>query len=192
MPNMISPKDAYPLIESGDVVLIDIRTADEYAREYIAKAHNKPLDELNPEAVSALQNGESKTIIFHCMTGNRTANNVATLERCAPNGFQILDGGLTAWKKAGLPTIEDKSQPLPIMRQVQMIAGFLVLVGVILGALFSPWFYLLSGFVGAGLMFAGITGYCGMAVMLMKCPWNCQKSGSTASCCKKSSCCKKE
>ena len=75
----------------------------------------------------------------------------------------ILEGGLDAWKKAGLPVTLDRNQPIDIIRQVQIVAGSLVLSGVVLGALVAPGFYALSGFVGAGLLFAGVSGFCGMA-----------------------------
>lgn len=58
------------------------------------------------------------------------------------------------------------------MRQVQIAAGALVLLGVILGYGVAPGFFLISGVVGAGLLFAGISGFCGMARLLMKMPWN--------------------
>lgn len=84
----------------------------------------------------------------------------------------MLEGGLEAWRKAGLPLHLDRKQPLPLMRQVQIGAGSLVLVGVLLGYLASPWFFLLAGFVGAGLLQAGVTGWCGMANLLQLMPWN--------------------
>ena len=84
----------------------------------------------------------------------------------------ILEGGLDAWRKAGLPVALDRSQPIEIMRQVQIAAGSLVLLGVVLGAFVAPGFYPLSGFVGAGLLFAGVSGFCGMARLLAVMPWN--------------------
>jgi len=83
-----------------------------------------------------------------------------------------MAGGIQAWKAAGLPVTEDKSQPLPLMRQVQIAAGGLILLGVVLGYGFSSGFFLLSALVGAGLTFAGITGFCGMARLLAVMPWN--------------------
>lgn len=71
-----------------------------------------------------------------------------------------------------MPIVEDKSQPLPLMRQVQIAAGALILLGVVLGYAVNSGFFLLSGFVGAGLTFAGLTGFCGMARLLAVMPWN--------------------
>ncbi len=81
-------------------------------------------------------------------------------------------GRYSGLKQAGLPTVEDKSQPLPLMRQVQIAARLLILCGVVLGYTLSSGFFLLSGFVGAGLLFAGLTGFCGMARLLKVMPWN--------------------
>lgn len=89
-----------------------------------------------------------------------------------PAQVSLLEGGIDGWKAAGLPVTEDKSQPLPLMRQVQIAAGGLTLLGVILGYTVHGGFFLISGFVGAGLMLAGMTGFCGMARLLEKMPWN--------------------
>ena len=83
-----------------------------------------------------------------------------------------MEGGLDAWKRAGLPVVADRRQPLELMRQVQIVAGSMVVLGVVLGALVTPWLFLLSGFVGAGLIFAGVTGTCGLANVLRNMPWN--------------------
>ena len=77
-------------------------------------------------------------------------------------------------EQAGLPVQADARAPLPLMRQVQLIAGGLVVLGAVLGATLSPWWHLLSGFVGGGLMVAGATGFCGMARLLLIAPWNRQ------------------
>lgn len=84
----------------------------------------------------------------------------------------MLEGGIDAWKAAGLEVEQDPTQPLELQRQVMIAAGSLVLLGVLLGYALSPWLFLLSGFVGAGLIFAGISGFCGMALLLQRMPWN--------------------
>ncbi|WP_369596145.1 rhodanese family protein [Basfia succiniciproducens] len=150
-------------------LLIDIRDADEYSHECIEQAVSQPLTGLKPEICN-----NSPCVIFHCQSGMRTQANMALLAKASAAAAEvyILDGGLNAWKKAGFATVVNKAQPLPLMRQVQIAAGSLVLLGVILGYSVSPWCFLLSGFVGAGLIFAGVSGFCGMAVLLSKCPWN--------------------
>lgn len=166
----ISPTAAQALIEQG-ASLIDIRDADEYAREHIPAARLRPLASLE-EGTAGPLNAED-VVIFHCQSGNRTRNNLRQLIAAAgPAQVKILEGGIEAWRQAGLATIEDKSQPLPLMRQVQIAAGVLILLGVALGYSVSSGFFLLSAFVGAGLTLAGITGFCGMARLLAVMPWN--------------------
>lgn len=162
----LSPAEARVAIDVG-ARLIDIRGVDEHARERIPGAVNLPL-----ERVGDLP-ADGRPIVFHCKSGMRTSANAAQL--CAAAGdapVYILGGGIDGWRKAGQPTIADRSQPLEIMRQVQITAGTLVLAGVLLGLFAAPGFFGLSAFVGAGLMFAGVTGWCGMANLLRIMPWN--------------------
>jgi len=94
------------------------------------------------------------------------------LEQATNCEAYILEGGIEGWKQAGLPVVADKSQPIEINRQVMIAAGSLVLIGVLLGAFVSSGFYVLSGLIGAGLVFAGVSGFCGMAKLLALMPWN--------------------
>lgn len=164
----INPSDASRLIQNGAVV-IDIRGADEYAREHIQGAKNIPLDAISPDTLALVNN---QRVIFHCRSGMRTSANAQRLAEAVKTDAFILAGGIDAWKKAHYPVVKDASQPLELQRQVQIGAGFLALTGCILGLTISPKFHYLSGFVGAGLLFAGITGFCGMAKILMHMPWN--------------------
>ncbi len=166
----VSANEAQALIAQG-ARLIDIRAADEYAREHIPAATLLPLEQLTHGVALNTQPGD--TIIFHCQAGSRTQNNASLLAAAAaPAQVKLLAGGIQAWRAAGLPIVEDKSQPLPLMRQVQIAAGALILLGVVPGYAVNSGFFLLSGFVGAGLTFAGLTGFCGMARLLAVMPWN--------------------
>lgn len=162
----LSPREAQAQINSG-AVLIDIREADEHARESIPGARSYPLSQFGQNSPRG-----DRPMIFHCRSGNRTQVNAARLEAAATGPAFILDGGIDAWKRAGLPLTQDRSQPIEIMRQVQITAGSLVALGVVLGSFVHPGFYMLSAFVGAGLCFSGITGSCMMAKMLALAPWN--------------------
>lgn len=165
----ISPARAAELIKQG-AVLIDIREADEHARERIPGARHHALSRIDSHTPA---HAGDEVLVFHCRSGARTKGNAPKLAAAAGKcETYILDGGIDAWKKAGLPVALDRKQPIEIMRQVQIAAGSLVLIGVLLGALVAPGFYILSGFVGAGLLFAGVTGFCGMANMLALMPWN--------------------
>lgn len=158
---------AQRLIGEG-ALLVDIREPDEHARERIPNARLVPLSRLT----TRLNRLGAPTVIFHCRSGSRTTAAADKLAASADGDAYILSGGLEAWKTAGLPVLKDQSRPIEMMRQVQIAAGSLVLLGIGLGALFHPAFYTLSGFVGAGLLLAGITGTCGMARILAFAPWN--------------------
>lgn len=167
----LSPADAYRAIDDG-ARLIDIRGTDEFARERIAGAVNVPLERIGELA------SDARPVIFHCRSGMRTAANATRLGHAAGGAPAfLLDGGIDAWRTAGLPTVADRKQPLEIMRQVQITAGALVLSGILLGLFVAPGFFGVSAFVGAGLMFAGTTGWCGMANLLRLMPWNRRMAG---------------
>ena len=167
----ISPADAKRLIDQG-ATLIDIRSADERAREHIPGSQHGPLAQLTDYA------GVSAPIIFHCRSGMRTASNAERLRESAPCEAYMLAGGLEGWKQAGLPVSVDPSQPIEINRQVMIGAGSLVLIFVLLGATIAPAFYVLAGLIGAGLVFGGVSGWCGMAKLLEVMPWNRRAAGA--------------
>jgi len=164
----ITPEQARALLDDG-ATMVDIRNRDEYARERIPQARNIPLADIGE---SPLATQGASALIFQCRSGARTAAHAARLAGAAGCKAYILEGGLDAWKRANLPVEFDRKQPIEIMRQVQITAGTLVLAGVALGALVSPAFYGLAGFIGAGLTFSGVTGTCAMAAGLRRMPWN--------------------
>lgn len=167
----ISAQDAARLLQAG-AVLVDVREPDEHAREHIPGARSLPLSRLRRET---LETTRGQPVLFHCRGGTRTAGNAALLaEKAGDCEAFIVEGGLDAWKKAGLPVTVDARQPLELMRQVQIAAGGMVVLGVVLGVTVSPLFLGLSAFVGAGLVFAGVTGTCGLASVLRLMPWNRQ------------------
>jgi len=162
----LEPAEVQALLNQG-ALLVDVREADEHARERIPGAVNRPL-----AGLASLDVGD-RPVIYHCRSGMRTQAHAGPLaEAAGGNDCYILAGGIDAWRKAGLPTAIDRHQPLEVMRQVQLIAGALVLAGVILGWFVAPGFTLLSGMIGAGLMMAGATGWCGLARLLLRMPWN--------------------
>ncbi len=166
----ITPEKARQLLDSG-AMLVDIREADEHAREKIAGARHLPLSKLE-EAELAVHQG--RAILFHCKSGARTRTNASRLARKVDETCEayIVEGGLDALKKAGLPVVTDRRQPIELQRQVQIGAGSLAFLGTLLGLLVSSWFFLIPLAVGAGLLTAGITGFCGMAQLLVHMPWN--------------------
>ncbi|MES1989980.1 MAG: rhodanese family protein [Pseudomonadota bacterium] len=164
--NMLTPLEAKKLIDQG-AVLIDIRNPDEYAREHIKGARNVPLSSIGQQ--SAYKPGD--VVIYHCKSGMRTVTNIELLPAETCEAY-IMSNGIEGWKAAGLGVETDASKPIEIMRQVQIAAGSLVVTGVVLGTAVHPGFFALSAFVGAGLVYAGVSGFCGMAKLLGLMPWN--------------------
>jgi rhodanese-related sulfurtransferase len=164
----IDARTAARMTKQG-ALLVDVRGADERARAYIPGSEHRPLETLQTQG---LQTG-GRPVIFHCRSGMRTKSNAGTLSGCVGGAdIYIIEGGLEAWRAAGLEIAENRKQPIEIMRQVQITAGTLILLGVLLGWLVHPGFYGLAAFVGAGLTFAGISGSCMMARLLSFMPWN--------------------
>jgi rhodanese-related sulfurtransferase len=156
-------------VRFGRAILVDIRESDEFARRHVKGSLSRPLSGFE---AAHLKIEPGKEVIFTCRSGMRTAANCERLAKSVDGAAFILDGGVDGWAAEGLPLEEDRKAPLEIMRQVQIAAGSLVLAGAILGALVNPLFYGLSGLIGAGLLFAGVSGYCGMARLLSIMPWN--------------------
>lgn len=160
---------------AGDMVLLDVRSPIEFETEHIPNSINVPLNELESRCEEVPRQGQ---LVVICRSGKRAERGAYTL---LGKGFQpkVLDGGLVAWRKAGLP-VKDGRKMLPIERQIQLIVGIGVLAGVLLGVFVSPWFFIIPGFFGAGLTFAGLSGTCALGLLLMKAPWN-QLPGTSVS-----------
>jgi rhodanese-related sulfurtransferase len=168
----IDPRDAQTALSRGECVLVDVREADEHARERIAGSVLLPLSALTPQQVNALG---ANRVAIHCKSGRRGADAVARCAGLAAAGITVVNvrGGIEAWKAAGLPTIVDTARPrISVMQQTQIVIGACVFAGTALGFLLHPGFLAIPAFMGAGLVFAGTTGFCGMAVAIGKLPWN--------------------
>ena len=160
----IDPHAASAMLAQG-AQLIDVRGADEHGRERIAAARNVPLNALTTI------DGDGP-IIFHCRSGQRTRLHAARLAAAGGPNSHVLDGGIDAWKAAGLSVVSTVQQPLDLMRQVQIGGGAMILLAILLGWLVSPAFLLLGAAVGVGMLHAGITGSCAMTALLAPMPWN--------------------
>ena len=166
-------------IQSGKpVTLIDVRTPAEHGEIHIPGSQLMPLDRLDAGAVKSAAGNPGQCVLV-CRSGKRAEQAYQKLAAAGCDNLVILDGGVTAWESAGLP-VNRGQKAISLERQVRIAAGALVLTGVILGTWVHPGFYGLSAFVGAGLMFAGITDWCGMAMILAKMPWN-QRAGGACS-----------
>ncbi|MCA9124607.1 MAG: rhodanese-like domain-containing protein [Planctomycetaceae bacterium] len=169
----ITPKELEALRQKGETIdLIDVRTPVEFREVHAEHARNIPLDVFDPDSVMSNRNGSSdKPLYVICRSGSRAAKACEKLAACGHRNIINVEGGTLAWEQAGLPVKRGK-KAMSLERQVRIAAGFLVLLGVVLGFAVHPAFYGLSGFVGAGLMFAGITDTCAMGMLIAKMPWN--------------------
>ena len=165
----LPPVHAADLLAKGEAALIDLREPDETRRAGIDGAACLPLSRLDRARAADLPPGD---LVFFCRSGARVAAAADRLAALAPGRGRVMTGGLDAWRAAGLPVRTGAGAPIEIMRQVQIGAGSLVLLGVVLGLLVAPAFLALAGFVGAGLVLAGASGWCGMARLLGAMPWN--------------------
>jgi rhodanese-related sulfurtransferase len=156
-----------------DVILLDVRTPAEFNTVHVPGAKNVPLDQLDPRAmVDAGRASPLEPVYLLCQSGGRATKAAEKFAQAGIENAVIVEGGTKAWIDAGLPVERGTSNAISIERQVRLGAGSLVLLGVLLAVFVHPWFLALSGFVGAGLLFAGITDWCGMGLLLAKAPWN--------------------
>lgn len=154
---------------NNSVDFVNVCTPAEYKERHIKGVRNIPLDTLS-QHVSEL-NGKS-TVYIHCRSGNRGRQAIETLEKLGVTAELVnVEGGLLAWQDAGFET-RSHTNRLPVMRQVFIGAGSLVLLGLGLGYFISDAYLLIALFVSIGLLVSGITGWCGMALLLSKMPWN--------------------
>lgn len=165
----VDPLTLKQWLDNDRVYLMDVREVSEFAGERIPQAHSHPLSQLDGNNVP---DTDGKVLVLCCQSSNRSGQAGRKLLAAGHGEVLHLQGGLNQWKQNQLPTMVNKKAPISIMRQVQMIAGSLVLLGTILGATVSPKFLFLSGFVGGGLLFAGATNTCAMATVLAKLPYN--------------------
>ncbi|MFZ0828775.1 MAG: rhodanese-like domain-containing protein [Verrucomicrobiia bacterium] len=157
------------LIAQPAAPVIDVRTPVEFAEVHVPQAQSVPLDELRP---GALQLPKDQPVYLLCRSGQRATK---AAEKFVKEGFSqpvVVEGGTLAWIEANLPVTRSQTRVISLERQVRIVAGSLVFIGVVLGWFVHRGFFGLSAFVGAGLVFAGITDFCGMGLLLARMPWN--------------------
>lgn len=166
----IDPPTAKSWLESGEAAIVDVREPDEHAKERIKGAKLVCLSRFDASTAA----GAGRKVILHCKGGKRSMEALRMLAQAGVGAHAVsMKGGIDAWKAAGLPTETGSVKaPISVLRQMQITAGSIVLLGVILGFTVHPWLFGLSGFIGAGLVFAGLSGTCGMMTVLSKMPWN--------------------
>lgn len=158
-------------------LLLDVRTPAEFEESHIDGSVLHPLSELSPEEVKILATGKEACVLV-CRSGNRARQAAEKLISYGLPNLQILEGGVLAWEAAGLP-LNRGAKTISLERQVRIAAGALVFTGVALGYFVAPGWMALSAFVGAGLVFSGVTDTCGMGMLIARLPWNNRRRATT-------------
>lgn len=147
--------------------MIDVRTPAEFREVHVVGAQNKPLDRLDPAEFA----GQSAELHVLCRSGSRAATACAKLAAAGVGSLVLVEGGTLACVEVGVQVARGK-KAIALDRQVRIAAGSLVVLGVLLGWLAGPAWSALAAFVGAGLVFSGVTDTCGMGMLIAKAPWN--------------------
>jgi len=181
----ISAADFIKLKENNSgIVVIDVRTAAEFNNEYFPGCLHFAVQQITPERFELFKSThgihDKQPLFFLCGSGKRAAVAVEQLDKAIPNSLVIIEGGVTQLKGLGANLKKGAGNVISLERQVRIAAGTLVLTGVVAGALLSPVLYGVSAFVGAGLIFAGVTDTCGMGMLLARMPWNALQQKNNA------------
>jgi len=179
----ISPAKLAEITREGrKVELIDVRTPVEFREVHLEIARNVPLDQLDPKVLMQTRNGSSSEPLYViCKSGGRSQQACDKFLKAGFTHVVNVEGGTMACITAGLPVVRGK-KAISLERQVRIVAGSLVLLGAIGSYTLHPALIWLSAFVGAGLLFAGITDTCGMGMLLARMPWNQCSTGNDTSC----------
>lgn len=181
----VTPAELQRLTQSRPVQLLDVRTPGEFAAAHVPGARLVPLDDLDPSAFLKPHGAETGSIYVLCQSGGRARKAIEKFRRAGFDGCVLVEGGTQAWIDAGLPVVRGGGKTLPLMRQVQLTVGFISAAGAALALGIDARFAIIPLLTGCGLLFAGLTGTCGLALMLAKMPWNRATDCAADSCCAK-------
>jgi rhodanese-related sulfurtransferase len=177
----ISAQALFTLLNDPKTILVDVRPAHEHRHENIQANHLSLDDYRQSLAVnqsvkanqSQLNSSQQPYVVLYCSAAIRSVEIAKELAQQYPNQlFYILKDGINAWKKEALPLTKSKSFYLPISQQVQIAIGLILLIINLLAYLFGSAWFVLTAIMGVGLFLAGVTGFCGLAIVISKMPWN--------------------
>lgn len=176
--DVISPHELMKKYQSGQPLrLIDVRTPAEFQEIHLPFAENIPLDRFDDAQLVQQLAASNQPMYVICRSGNRAKMACDKLASAGLRQVVLVEGGTLAWAEAGLPVIRGR-KVISLERQVRIAAGSLVLIGSVLALSVNVYFALLPALVGAGLIYAGVTDTCGMAMLLARMPWNQAKTSS--------------
>lgn len=176
----ITPQELQARMEKGErVEILDVRTPAEFQALHAQPARLVPLSSLDPKAVMAERGAGDEPLYVICKAGSRASQACQQFMACGFTNVVCVEGGTEAWAAAGLPVNRGARKVLSLDRQVRIAIGAFVAAGASLGLAVHPGFTLIALFCGLGLVYAGITDTCGMAMMLARMPWNQEHKGAT-------------
>jgi rhodanese-related sulfurtransferase len=158
------------MAQRRDLRILDVRTPGEYESLHIRGAYNVPLSTLGEHA-DEIRATVNEPVVLICQSGNRARQAELALRECSMSNVHVLEGGMAGWTALGLP-VERGRKRLSLERQVRILAGGMAAVGGVLALAVNPLFALVPTFVGSGLVFAGVTDTCGMAMVLSRLGYN--------------------
>lgn len=171
IPPALKAQELAELLQSRpDVRLLDVRTPGEYESAHVPGAYNVPLDTLGEHAAE-IRATVDKPVVLICQSGTRARRAEEALKRCTMTNLHVLEDGMNGWIAAG-QVVNRGPDRLSLERQVRIAAGALAATGAVLALLVSPLWAMLPAFVGSGLVFAGVTDACGLAMLLSRLPYN--------------------
>lgn len=173
---IVTPEQLHAELLAGkSPVLVDVRTPAEYRAGHIPGAQLIPVDELSPATIEnhlgSHAAGRDETLYITCHAGQRAARAADSLKQSGYTNIALVEGGTQRWEQRGLP-LRRCGSAISLERQVQIAIGSLLILKVVLGYGVHELFFVAAAFIGAGLIFAGITRWCGMAQLIARMPWN--------------------
>lgn len=168
------------LVQDDACQVIDVRERAEYDAEHLAEARLVPLSTFEPQAAGL---DPQQTVYVLCRSGSRARHAAERLQQRGYLDVRVVVGGMQAWAAAGYPVERGTSRAWSLERQVRLVAGTAVLLGVVLSWVVHPGFSALAAFIGAGLAFSAVTDTCGMAMLLARMPWNQRPQGAAGTTC---------
>jgi rhodanese-related sulfurtransferase len=168
----VTPAELQRLTQAGTVDILDVRTPAEFESVHIPGAVLAPLDRVDAATFLKTRGNPSRPIYVVCHSGGRARKAIEKFQRAGFDACVLVEGGTQAWLDAGLPVIRGSRRTLSVLRQVQITIGIISGAGAALALTVHRGFALLPLLTGCGLLFAGLTGTCGLALLLAKMPWN--------------------
>ena len=165
----VDPQVLHEWVAAGQAMVIDVREPNEFAAGHIPGSQSMPLSTFKPEDVPT---SETQKVVLHCASGTRAGEACKKLAAIGRTDTYLFRAGMHGWQAAELPVEGSGKQVIDVLRQVQMTVGTMILASVLLGHFVAEGWLILAGFAGCGLLMAGITGECPLALLIAKMPWN--------------------